>query len=98
MSDLIRTFKAFSVAVIEELRIGGLKLPLPVTVQLSDISAVPFVELVVHGPTELGIWAIDVKPLPGTLWKQGPHTAKFTAEGIRPFTRDFSWSPQQAAA
>ena len=94
MPELVGTFKAWCLAMIEELRIGGLKLPFPVKVHLMDVSMEPFVELVVNGPIELGLWSVDVKPLPGTLWKQGPHTARFTAEGVTPFTRDFCWNPQ----
>ena len=52
----------------------------------------PFIELVVNGPLELGLWSVDVKPVPGTLWKQAPHTARFIAVGITPFTRDFCWN------
>lgn len=88
MSDIIGTLEAFSVSEITKA-----KLPLPVKVELMDISMVPFFEMVVLGADKLGFWFFDKrKPIPGTLWKQGPHRVRFTAEGKPPLTVDFPWS------
>jgi hypothetical protein len=90
MSDLIGTLQAFSAA-----EINRLNLSLPVKIELMDVSMEPFVELSTTGPDELGLWSFDKKPLAGTLWKKGPHTVRFTAQGTRAFLSDFSW-PQPA--
>jgi hypothetical protein len=86
MSDLIGTLQAFSAV-----EIARLNLPLPVRVELMDVSKVPFVELLTAGPDELGIWSFEKKPLAGTVWKQGPHIVRFSAKGTPPFLRDFRW-------
>jgi len=87
MSDLIGTLEAFSVSEITKAR-----LPLPVKVELMDISMVPFFEMVAVGPDKLGFWSFDKrKPIAGTLWKQGPHTVRLTSEGKQPFMVDFPW-------
>jgi hypothetical protein len=88
VSDLIGAFEAFSVGVITEVNV-----PLPARVELMDISAEPFIEIVAEGPDQLGIWSFKRNFPPGTAWKQGPHTARFTTEGMQPFLRDFPWSP-----
>ncbi len=83
MPDLIGTLKAFSISEITKA-----KLLLPVKVELMDISIVPFFEMVAVGPDELGFWSFNrSKPIPGTLWKQGPHTVRLTPEGKPPFLR-----------
>jgi len=87
MSDLIGVLKAFTVTEIER---SSLKLP--VTARLRDVSAVPFFELVARQKDDLGIYSFEKNPLPGTLWKQGPHTVEFISEGSPNFLRDFPWS------
>ncbi len=88
MSDMIGSLEAFSVREITKAN-----LPLPVKVELMDISMVPFIEMAAVGPDKLGFWSFDKrKPISGTLWKQGPHSVRFTAEGEPPFTVDFPWS------
>lgn len=86
MSDLIGQLEAFTVAEIEKA-----KLRLPVTIELMDISAVPFFELIAVGKDDLGIYSFEKKPLPGTLWKHGPHTVRFTSPGTPSFLKDFLW-------
>jgi hypothetical protein len=86
VSDLIGLLEAFTVTEIEKA-----SLRLPVTAQLMDVSAVPFFELVAVGKDDLGIYSFEKKPLPGTLWKQGPHTVRFASEGTPSFLRDFPW-------
>jgi hypothetical protein len=41
------------------------------------------VELATAGLNELGLWPFEKKPIAGMLWKQGPHTVGFTAQGTR---------------
>jgi hypothetical protein len=86
MPDLIGLLEAFTVAEIEKS-----SLALPVTAELRDISAVPFFRLVAVEKDELGIYSFEKKPLPGTLWKQGPHTVRFKTEATPSFLRDFPW-------
>jgi hypothetical protein len=86
MSDLGGVFKAFTAAEIEMSH-----LPFPVTAQLMDISKVPFIELVALSKDEFGIYHFEKRLLPGTLWKQGPHTVRFSAEGTEPYLKDFPW-------
>jgi len=56
-----------------------------------DVSAVPFFELVAMRKDELGIYSFQKKALAGTLWKQGPHSVRFTSEGTPSFLRAFPW-------
>jgi hypothetical protein len=86
MSDLGGVFKAFTAAEIE---MSHLKFP--VTAQLMDISMVPFIELVALSKDEFGIYDFEKKLLPGTLSKQGPHTVRFSVEGMEPYLKDFPW-------
>jgi hypothetical protein len=86
MSDLLGALEAFSVEEITKAN-----LPLPVKVELMDISMVAFVEMVAVGPSELGLWSFEKKCLPGTLWKQAPHRVRFTGKDKSSVMVDFPW-------
>jgi hypothetical protein len=88
MADLTAALKRFAVQVILSVHP-----PLPVKVELMDLSLVPFFEMTVVGPSEEGIWQFsDERYLPGTTVKRGPYTVRFTPKGEKSFTKEFAES------